>query len=155
MSGTTDDPLSPEFEVVLKYGEGSDAGVTTETYIFRKPGIYHRIELGYRAAEVRRKAYPGSGGILDFAVDRATVDFAQNCAIMEMYLVRSNQTWPFTPGEDGKPVVDSSKFPPDREQTVWDIGDSFSKQVLRFRTRRNTAGPQAGSQAVGGQPNPG
>lgn len=153
MSGSTADPLSPEFDVVLKYGE--DKTVITETYVFRKPGIYHRIELGYRAAEVRRKAYPLAGGVLDFGVDRATVDFARDCAILEMYLVRSDQSWPFTPGEGGKPVVDSSKFPPEREQTVWDIGEEFSRQVERFRARRNPAGPPAGDEAVGGQPNPG
>ena len=143
MSGT--DPLLSEFDIAI---DG-------ETYSFRKPGIYHRIELGYRAAEVRRKAYPGAGGVLDFGVDRDTVDFARNCAIMELYLVRSDQQWPFSVGVGGKPVVDSSKVPADREETVWKIGEEFTGQVVRFRTRGNPAGAPSGGEAVGGQPNPG
>src|ERR1700679_4008934 len=103
MSGAAADPLSPTF----------DLAIDGESYVFRKPGIYYRIELGYRAVEVRRKAYPAAGGVLDFGVDRDTVDFARNCAIMELYLDKSDQKWPFSAGEGGRPSVDSSRFPPE------------------------------------------
>jgi hypothetical protein len=141
------DPLSNEFEVV----------VDGDTFVFRKPTIRYRIELGYQSADVRRRAYPAQGGALpgDFGIDAAAAMFASNCAIMELYLVRSTATWPFAPGEDGKPKVDFDKFPPDCEDSVWKIGKAFEDAIARFRKRGDTDKPSGDGQTVGGQPNPG
>ena len=141
MSGS--DPLSNTFDLVV---EG-------ETYVFRKPTIRYTIELGYRAADVRRRAFPSSGGSFpgDFGLDYDAVSFARACAIMELYLVRSDQDWPFSAGADGKPLVDFDKFPPDREDTVRQIGGAFETELARFRARRNPDKSPAGTQAVAGQ----
>ena len=141
------DPLASEFDVT----------VDRETFTFRKPGIYFQIEIGYRAADVRRRAAPATNGVLpnDFGIDRTAAEFARCCALLELYLVRSDQAWVFSPGADGKPVVDSSKFPADREDTVWQVATAFEDEVARFRKRRNPGQPPAGAETVGGQPNPG
>lgn len=141
------DSMSNEFEVV----------VFDDTFVFRKPTIKYRIELGYRSADVRRRAYPTQAGALpgDFGIDNEAAMFARNCAIMELYLLRSTATWPFSPGEDGKPKVDFEKFPSDCEDLVWRIGAAFEDAIARFRKRGDTDKPSAGGEAVGGQPNPG
>jgi hypothetical protein len=137
------DPLSPEFDIVVDEG----------TYTFRKPTIRYLIELGFKAADVRRRAFPQSGGVLpiDFGVDRTTVEMATSFAILELYLVRSDQTWCFSPGPDGKPIVDFTQFPFEYEDTVWRIRTEFDKQVDRFRKRGDPPKPRIGEQAVGSQ----
>ena len=143
MSGTAD-PLSPTFDITV---EG-------ETYTFRKPGIRFLIEIGYRSADVRRRSFPAQGGTLpgDFGLDYAAVNFARACAIIELYLVRASEQWPFSPGPDGKPMVDFDKFPADREETVQNLAAEFDSAVARFRTRRNPDGSSGGAEAVAGQP---
>lgn len=138
------DALSSTFTVELPGGE---------TYLFRKPGIFFRIEQGYRAADVRRKAYPaGAGGLpSDFGLDWPAVDFSRQCAILELYLEKASVEWPYSPGADGKPVVDSSRFPPEREQTVQALGARFEEEVARFRAERPADGQSAPAQAVAGQ----
>lgn len=137
------DPLSRTFDVV----------VDSETYVFRKPGIFYTIEMGYRAADVRRRAFPAGGGGFpgDFGLDYDAVSFARACAILELYLERADQEWPYSPGADGKPTVDSGKFPPDREDTVRKVGNAFETELARFRARRNTDKPSPGTEAVAGQ----
>lgn len=146
MSGTAD-PLSPEFDVT----------VDGEVYTFRKPGIRYRIELGYASADVRRRAFPSAGGVLpsDFGIDAEAANFARACAILELYLMRSDQSWPLSTAADGKPKVDFDKFPPEREATIWQLSAEFEREVARFRTRGNTNQPPAGEQAVGGVANSG
>ena len=150
---TESDPLSRTFDVVIGGSTVDGANVGGETYVFRKPGIYYSIEMGYRAADVRRRAFPAGGGGFpgDFGLDYSAVSFARACAITELYLERSDQEWPYSPGPDGKPLVDSSKFPPDREETVIQVGNAFEAEMARFRTRRNPDKPPAGPEAVAGQ----
>ena len=137
------DPLSDTFDI--KVGD--------ETYVFRKPSIRYPIELGYRAADVRRRSYPAGGGGFpgDFGLDFDAGSFARACAIMELYLVRSDQEWTHSPGPDGKPMVDFDKFPAEREDTVRRIGAAFEAELARFRARGNPDRPPAGAQAVAGQ----
>jgi hypothetical protein len=145
VSGSNSDPLSTEFEVVLN----------GETYVFRKPTIRFRIELGYRTADIRRRAFPSGNGAMsitgEFFLDRDAADFARACGILELYLIKSNQTWPFSNSDDGKPVVDFDKFPPDREDTVWELAAKFDTEVSRFRKRGNPDKPPAGDETVDSQ----
>ena len=142
------DPLSSEFDVALD-------GIT---YTFRKPGIRYTIELGYRAADVRRRAFPAGGGVLpnDFGIDRAAVDFSRLCAILELYLVRSTVPWPFGTESVSEidwarpPKVDFEKFPPGREDTVDAVAAAFAEGLARFRKGGDTDGRPAGAEAVGG-----
>lgn len=130
-----------------------DVRIDGELYVFRKPSIRYPIEVGYRAADVRRRAFPPSGGALpgDFGLDYDAVSFARACAVMELYLVRSDQEWPFSAGSDGKPMVDFDRFPPERDDTVRRIGAGFEAELARFRTRRAPDEPSAAAQAVAGQ----
>ena len=113
--------------------------------------------MGYRCADVRRRAFPAQGGVLpgDFGLDYAAVTFARSCAILELYLVRASEQWPFSPGPDGKPTIDFDKFPPEREDTVQRLANEFDSEVARFRTRRNSDNALGGTEAVAGEPNPG
>ena len=36
--------------------------VDGETYVFRKPSIKQDIEVGYKATDIRKRAYPDAGG---------------------------------------------------------------------------------------------
>jgi len=129
-----------------------------DTYTFRIPGIKHDIEVGYRAADVRRRAYPEAMGAIS-TLDWQSANFARYCALLELYLVRSTTAWPygFGDGDDlskvdfsKPPAVDFEKFPSDRAETVMELGAAFDQEVARFRSRRNPRGRSAGAEAVDG-----
>jgi hypothetical protein len=126
------DPLSPTFDVA----------VNGSTYTFRKPDIRYRIQMGYKAADTRRRVAPEAGGMLDFGIDRDTVDMSRAFAIMELYLQASDAAWPFSPDAAGKPVVDFTKFPFEREDDVLKIGAAFEAEVAisSGRESRRTTG---------------
>jgi hypothetical protein len=115
-----------------------------EKYTFKAPGIKYRFEVGGKAADIRRRAYPEGRvseqlGTVDWDVNI----FSRNCAVLELYLVKSTVPWPYG-AEDmaavdlGKPPrVDFEKFPPGREDTVDAVGAAFVEALARFRKGGN------------------
>lgn len=128
------DPLQTTFDVPL---DG-------KTYTFRIPTIKMDIEIAYKAAEVRQRAYPQGGGTL-VGVDGWSSAFARFCAIMELYLVKADTLWPYGFSDDDmsavdfnkSPKVDFEKFPVEHTETVYQMGEAFDREVARFRGRRN------------------
>jgi len=139
-----------------------DVSLDGETYTFRIPGIKHDIEVGYRSADVRRRAYPEAMGAIS-TLDWQAANFARYCALIELYLVRTTNPWPygFDPADvsqvdfEKPPKVDFEKFPADRADTVMRLGDLFDQEVARFRRRGNPGGGSAGEKTVDGLRDPG
>ena len=138
----SDNPLQDRFDVVV---EGA-------TYTFRKPTIRYDIEVGYKSADIRNRAYPdGYGGM--GGIDMQAVNFSRYCAILEMYLLSATVGWPFgITDEDLKgldtskaPKVDFDKFPLDSADDVYAVGQAFEAAVQRFRSRGNKSGAPAGA----------
>ena len=102
-------------------------------YTFKIPGILVDLEIGGRAADIRRRAYPAGGGAI---VDTNAAYFSRAAAVMELYLTAATATWPFSAGEDGKPRVDVTKFPLEQVDAVYDIGNAFDAELARFRKPR-------------------
>jgi hypothetical protein len=136
-----------------------DVTVEDATYTFKIPSIKFNLEVGYRAADVRRRCYPEFNGALG-SLDWESVSFARYCAIMELYLVRATTGWPFGIADDAKigavdfakpPVIDFEKFPRDCEILVFRVGEAFETERNRFRQRGNTNRPPVGGQAVAGE----
>jgi hypothetical protein len=115
----------------------------TDEYVFRIPSIRYDVELGYRAADVRRRCYPDAGGMLG-GVDYAAVAFSRACAILELYLISANTLWPYGFSDDDlskvdvskPPKVDFEKFPLSSADQVVAVGEAFEREYTRFRTKR-------------------
>lgn len=137
--------MQSSFEVVV----GGD------TYTFKVPTIKFDIEVGYKAADIRRRGFPEAGGGLG-TVDYAVVQFSRHCAYLELYLTKATTLWPYGfETDDGSqidmnkaPVVDFEKFPASCADIVVDVGAEFETQMQRFRRKRNTDKKPAGTEAV-------
>lgn len=132
--------------------------VEDEKYVFRKPSIKQDIEVGYRATDIRRRAYPGEGGSAQ-TVDNAGYVFSVYCAYLELYLEKSSTLWPYGFEDSDMSKVDFSKppevkfenFPPDRADSIYAVGLAFQNEVARFRKRRVVNQGSAGTEVVAGQ----
>jgi len=138
------DVLQDTFDIEINQVTDKDGQTVTpgDTFKFKIPTIKFDIEVSYRAADVRRRAYPDSQG--QYAVDMASIAFSRSCAILEMYLVSSTVVWPYgindgqTLDPSKQPAVDFEKFPVQYTDDVYKIGEAFEQAVTRFRTRGNT-----------------
>lgn len=132
-------------------------------YTFRIPTIKFDIETGYKAADVRRRAYPEAGGTLG-AVDFSAVQFSRACAYFELYLTGATTLWPYGFVDDSDlskvnpatpPIVDFEKFPVSAANTVLKVGAAFDERYADFREPRHRDNRPAGAEAVAGGKNPG
>lgn len=134
-----------------------DIHVGDDVYTFKMPTIRYDIEVGYRAGEVRAKAYPPGVGSLG-GVDFQAVNFSRYCAIFELYLLRATTLWPYGYADDELARVDFNKlpevkfenFPFSATDDVWAAGTAFEAEIARFRRRRNTDDASAGAKTVAG-----
>jgi hypothetical protein len=136
------EPLQDKFDVQV---EGA-------TYTFKIPTIKYDIEVGYRAADVRAKAYPEGAGQMA-GLDWQAVSFSRYCAILELYLIKSTTLWPYGFAEDdltkvdlnAPPKVEFDKFPLSASDDVFAVGQAFETEVGRFRRRRHPDPAPAGA----------
>jgi hypothetical protein len=142
------DVLADKFTVV----------VDEQSYEFRIPSIKYDIESGYRAADIRRRAFPESQGALG-AVDFNAVQFSRACAYLELYLVGSSTLWPYGFADDADvskinaanpPKVDFEKFPVSAAETVLEVGYAFEQQYAQFRRPRHRRAEPVSPEAVVG-----
>lgn len=142
------EPLQDRFDVVIGRTE-KDPG---QTYTFRIPTIKYDIEVGYKAAEIRAKAYPEANGAMG-GLDWQAVSFSRYCAIMELYLVKSTTLWPYGFSDDdmskvdltAPPKVEFDKFPVGAAEDVFAVGQAFETEIARFRRRRHSNQQSAGA----------
>lgn len=136
------EPLQDRFEVT----------VSGSVYTFRIPTIRYDIELGYRSAEIRNKAYPDGMGSMG-GLDLQALQFSRYCAMLELYLLKATTLWPYGFADDdltkvdlnAPPKVSFENFPVDRSEDVWTVGQAFETEVARFRRRRDPNGAPAGA----------
>lgn len=126
--------------------ETFDIQVDGETYTFKIPSIRFRFEVGGRATDIRRKAYPvGMSNEQMGMIDNQVWAFSRSCALLELYLVKSSAPWVYGSEDVSQidlakpPIVDFEKFPSGREDTIDAIGIAFNEEMSRFRPRRNPA----------------
>jgi hypothetical protein len=139
-----------------------DVTVDGDTYTFDIPTITFDIVVGYKAADVRGRAYPDSGGVLN-TIDFAAANFSRYCAYLELYLRKASTLWPYGYEDDDldkvdfnkPPQVDFLKFPTSRADDVYLVGAAFDTEYARFRRRRNRPAASVREEAVAGERNPG
>lgn len=119
------------------------------TYTFAIPGFADELKLGVAERAIRRIYDPETGGS-PFALDQTTSMMFQAAAVFENLLRNCDDTWPYTANEKGEPVVDHTKFSPDRVQEVTEVWIKFTALVDEFRKKRNSDRKPAGAKAVAG-----
>jgi hypothetical protein len=139
-----------------------DVVVEGDTYTFKIPSITYDIATGYRAADVRRRAFPESLGALG-AIDFGAVQFSRCCAYLELYLLGSSTLWPYGIADDSDlskidmsapPKVDFEKFPVSATDLVLEVGNAFEEKYAQFRRPRHSNNRQAGAETVAGSQDP-
>lgn len=137
-------PLISELEIKL-----GDAKTGFRTYIFKIPTVHDEMKVGIRMRAIRRMVSDGDDPT-DDGLDGMTLLFNRACANFELLLLKSSETWPFSPGTGG-PVVDSSKFPIDKVQELVDAQVEFVNKLTSFRQGGNPDQPSAVDQVASGQ----
>lgn len=136
-----------------------DVKVGADTYTFKMPTIRFEIENAYRANDIRRRAYPTEGGGLA-GVDFQAALFSRYCAYLELYLTKATTLWPFGYASDDDmsavdfskvPAVDFEKFPAECVNTIFEVGEAFEKEIMRFRRPRNPSNGPDSEKTVAGQ----
>jgi hypothetical protein len=129
--------------------------VQGEVYIFGIPALHDEIKLGLREREIRRQLeremygdnYPALGeptgdNSTEFLV-RTTAQFVQ--------LLRKGPEWVYSTDRTGGPVIDFTKWPKNKVDTVVEVGVAYQAALRRFRDGGDTDRPPAGGEAVAGQ----
>ena len=131
-------------------------------YEFRIPPITYDIAVGYRAADIRRRAFPEGMGALG-AVDFNAVQFSRACAYLELYLIGASTLWPYGIADDSDlskinmsnpPAVVFEKFPVSAADTILDVGYAFEQHYAQFRRPRHSGNRSTGTETVAGQQDP-
>lgn len=137
--------------------------VDGDIYDFRIPTITFDIIVGYKAADVRARAYPESQGILG-TIDFGAVTFSRYCAYLELYLISASTLWPYGYDFDSDinsidmsrpPSVDFTKFPVSASDTLMEVGAAFEQRYAQFRRERYSRKRSASKEAVAGEQNSG
>lgn len=136
-----------------------DVKVDGATYTFKIPDIRMRFEIAARAAEIRRRAVPNGAPVDSQEPD--AIYFSRECAILELYLVKSTESWVY--GEESPekiditnpPTVDFMRFPDDKGTIVSQIAGGFDAELTRFRQSRNSNKRPTGGEVVASGENPG
>lgn len=123
------------------------------TYTFAIPSFKDELRLGMAERAIRRIYDPETGGS-PFALDNNTSMMFQAAAVFENLLRNCTDRWPYSANERGEPIIDHSKFPPERVQEVTEVWIKFMTAVEEFRQKRNPNRQQAGAKAVAGVADP-
>ncbi len=125
---SADTPLLPS-EIEVKSGD--------ETFYFKVPSPRDLARMGSRSTALAAADEPFMGRP---ALDPFTQNLYRGFALFETLLVRADATWPYTQGPDGKPYVDSSKFPTESTYTVTEVYQGFSEALEKFLSKPGKAG---------------
>lgn len=120
------------------------------TFIFAIPSFKDEIKLGLRARQIRRdlefellpnKQDPQALATVagDPTFDQQTETYVRTATYFEVLLRSSSVQWIYTPDDNGKPVVDYTKWPDAQFNTIVRAGVDFSNQLTRFRQGGTTS----------------
>lgn len=120
------------------------------SYTFRLPGLYDEMKVGLQMRAIRQHIGAGAVNIDANTLDYHTLTINRACATFDILLKSASEKWPYTAGENGMPVVDSSKFPPEKFEDVLAIYLAFETKLNTFRTGGDPGINPAGEEAVAG-----
>lgn len=122
-------------------------GMKGDSYTFRIPALYDEFRVAARAKDIRKATDPEWDGFDDGLSLNASWAI-RAAAVFDTQLESTSATWVHTKGLDGKPVVDSSTFPPDKVDEVLFVHRGYLDAVARFRTTGSPDEPPAPSETV-------
>lgn len=132
--------------------------VGEDEFVFAIPTPIQQVQVGVRAAAIRRRFDPTGGGWED-GLDGAAYLLVRGMATMEVLLRRSSAKWPYSEGRDvnNKPEVrvDLDKLPPMASPIIVQVYQGFSEALGRFYTGGAGDNQHTGQKDVASEPNPG
>lgn len=123
-----------------------------EKFVFKIPSLTDELRVGGRMHALRAKAQPEWNGFVGGGLDADTAFILRASATLEVLLQRGPE-WVFSPGKDGKPVVDIEKISFDHNDDVYAVYQGYVSVLDSFRGRR-ADGDAAGKEAVAGGQDP-
>ena len=121
-----------------------------DTFTFAIPSLHDEFRVSARVKKIRKAIDPDWDGY-EQGLDGYALMGMNACATFEVLLRASSAKWVYSGGIDGKPVVDSSKFPIDRNDEVRQVGVDFQTAVQTFRAGGDTDKQAPDTEAVAGQ----
>lgn len=125
-----DEPFGAETDLIKKIIIITD-NLDKNEYAFRLPTIADEVKIGTRMRQLRRKIDPNDDGV--GVLDADTTAYLRAMAYFEILLDSSSAAWPYSQLSDGKRIVDSLAFPPDKANQALYIAGTLFNQVQRFR----------------------
>lgn len=133
--------------------ETIDVLIGTETFIFKIPTPREHARVSSRAAMLRATDTPGAF-VSEWSLDPDTAGSYRAMAIMEILLQKADteDNWCYSNNDEGKPVVDSNKFPAKTIRTLPLIARGFEEGLQKFLEGGAGNGKPEGKASVGGEP---
>jgi len=127
----TEEPFGVETDLVKKTIVIKERA-TNEEFEFRIPTIADEVAIGTRMRKLRREIDPADDGTGQ--LEQETLAYLKGMAYFEVLLVSTSAVnWVYTKVKDGRQIIDSLKFPPEKTNTVLFVAMTFHGQVQRFR----------------------
>lgn len=124
-----------------------------DNFVFKIPSLFDDVALASRVRKICGDidpTNPTENGLSEDAMYRVRA-----LATFEVLLTKSSAEWPWSPGKDGKPVVDCQKFPANRAGDALRIYFDYQSQLNTFRDGGNLDSGPPSTEAVAGEPNRG
>lgn len=133
--------------------ETIDVEVGAEKFVFRIPTPREHARVSARAHEMRQQDAPRTGGS-GYGLDPFAQDLYRGMALMEVLLKQADakDNWPFQNDANGKPVVNSDKFPPQAIPVIPAIAEGFDIEFARFLKGGAGDGIPVGEAPMGDKP---
>ena len=127
--------------------------VGADNFEFKIPGLHEEIKIGSRMNRLRQQIDPEWDGMTPLDFNSATV--LRACSVFETLLVRASAEWCFSPGPQGKPIVDSSRFPSNKAREVVEAYEGYNEQLRNFREGGTAGQALPPAETVAGEQNSG
>lgn len=124
-------------------------GPKGDTFVFKIPSLHDEFRVSARVKNIRKQIDPEWDGI-EQGMDWWAITGMQAAATFEVLLVKSSAPWTHSPGKDGAPTVDSSKFPITMVDEVRAVYSEYMGEVRRFRDGGTADADAEGQEAVAG-----
>lgn len=125
--------------------------VGDDQYVFKIPTPLQQMEIGVKAAALRRR-YDFQGGGWEDGLDQGTFLLVRGIVIMQVLLIQCSVKWPYSESKDDKGAVtvsvDPDKFPPFATPIIIQVYQGFTEALARFFEVGTESGVAAGEEAV-------
>ncbi len=101
-----------------------------ESYALRIPTPFDQIAIGVKQKEILAKSYPNFNPV---NLDQFTESLLNGLALFEILITKgTTATWVWFADKNGKPAVDSSKFPAEAIRIVLEVTNLFQNEFDKF-----------------------